>query len=325
MSLEKRVKEFLRQFWDGKSPLLLGYSGGPDSKALLYALLSAGCHSLHIAHVDHGWRKESGEEASFLEREISQLGLPFYQKRLTPSKCGNLEALAREERFSFFRSLFDQTPFQALLLGHQKDDLAETVLKRLLEGAHPVFLEGMKSTGEVASMPIWRPLLEVRKREVLTFLKKKGLTFFTDPTNSDSSFLRARLRQTSLPFLTQSFGKEVVPNLALLSERAREWQEYLEEKTQSSIVKEHEWGFALDCYPLHRIERRYLLQKKTKEKGVILPRTVLEPVLDWLEEKKGGRKIFFQSLWVMVARGWVFVLKNMPDPQFLQKIGFDKW
>ena len=66
----KRVAQFLGAHWDGASPLLLGYSGGPDSKALLYALLEVGCNALQVAHVDHGWREESRGEAEAIRSEI---------------------------------------------------------------------------------------------------------------------------------------------------------------------------------------------------------------------------------------------------------------
>src|SRR5579862_4351474 len=122
-----RLSEFLAKHWDGVSPLLLGYSGGPDSKALLYALLEAGCRSsLHLAHVDHGWRSESGEEAAELEKEARGLGLPFHMTRL--NLAANKEAASREARLKFFQALFAKIPFQALLLAHQAGDAAETAL-----------------------------------------------------------------------------------------------------------------------------------------------------------------------------------------------------
>ncbi len=152
MKLIKTILTFLQNRWDGTSPLLLGYSGGPDSKALLYALLEAGVRSLHLAHVDHGWRAESGEEAALIQQEARKLGLICHVHRLTEKKEGNLEEQARLARLRFFRKLFEEIPFQALLLAHHAGDLAETVLKRLFEGAHLCSLGGMSEEGQLEGM-----------------------------------------------------------------------------------------------------------------------------------------------------------------------------
>lgn len=306
MSLEKRVKEFLLSNWDGKSPLLLAYSGGPDSKALLYALLEAGCSTLHIAHVDHGWRPESADEALQIEKEISSLHLPFFMTRLSPCPHGNLEDYARKQRYAFFESLFVHTPFQALLTGHQAEDLAETILKRLFEGAHLVSLKGMQAASRLGRVPLWRPLLHTRKKAILAFLQARSLAPLHDPTNDDPAYLRARMRRETIPYLNKSFGKEIVDNLALLSERACELEEYLDAKIQGVPTLQGAWGWAVCCENLHRVERRHLLQRAAAANGLTLPRTVLEPLLTF----KGGRKIFFQSTWFIVYRGWITALKE---------------
>jgi tRNA(Ile)-lysidine synthase len=319
------VRKFLSEHRSSEGPLLLGYSGGPDSKALLYALLEVGCGPLHVAHVDHGWREESARETEILRTEIAALGLQFLTTRLLPSAKGNKEERAREQRMAYFRSLFEKTPYQALLLGHQADDLAETSLKRLFEGAHLPFLGGMEDSSQMGDIPIWRPLLKTRRKEILLFLEKRGLKPFYDPTNRDPLYLRARMREETLPLLNRSFGKEVVENLICLSERAHELKRYLDRKIASCLIKRGEWGFAVLCRGLERIEQRHLLQKAAAEEGMILPRTVLEPVLDWLEEGRPGRKIFFQLRWITNDREWVFFLnsdagKALPEKGLVRKL-----
>ena len=332
----EKVGTFLKRHHDGKSPLLLGYSGGPDSKALLYALLKAGCETLQIAHVDHGWREESREEADALQKEALSLGVPFHSTRLSQREGGNKEAIARDARFSYFASLFEKIPFQALLLGHQADDLAETALKRLLEGAHLPFLGGMEPVSQRGAMTLWRPLLQTRKREILSFLEEKNLTPLFDPTNRDPIYLRSRLREETLPLLSRSFGKEIIENLLLLSERARELKGYLDRRVAAHPVHRGEWGAALDSRGLERIELRHLLQKIAGEEGavlepildgakLVLPRTVLEPILDWVEEGISYRKIYFRSKWLIARRGWVFILhsdsgKALPEKGMIRKL-----
>jgi tRNA(Ile)-lysidine synthase len=83
------VKNFLEDKGCLDKPLLLGFSGGPDSLALFHLLLNVSkffSFQLHVAHVDHGWREESSLEASALEKYVTGFGIPFHQTKLTDIK-----------------------------------------------------------------------------------------------------------------------------------------------------------------------------------------------------------------------------------------------
>jgi len=278
MKLIKTILAFLHDRWDGSSPLLLGYSGGPDSKALLYALLQAGVR-VHLAHVDHGWRAESGEEAALIQQEARELGLICHVHRLTEKKKGNLEEQARLARLRFFRKLFDEIPFQALLLAHQAGDLAETTLKRLFEGAHLCSLGGMAKEGTLEGMPVWRPLLDVTKADLVQFLGELSLTPFIDATNEDRRFLRARLRRDVIPTLEIFFGKKIASNLEALSIRSHELKAYLDKQIEPlwAARVEGPWGGRIDLSGVDRIVQRHLLQQKVFQS---VSREALENALD---------------------------------------------
>lgn len=305
MDLAIRVKKFIDREWDRKSPLLLGYSGGPDSKALLYALLKTSASPfVHLAHVDHGWRNESASEAHVLAAEAAALGIPFHTIRLTQQPERNREEAGRSARLSFFRTLFDQIPFQALLLAHHADDAAETALKRLLEGAHLHNLGGMAKIGTLFGMAIWRPFLEVRKSQLL----KTGFPAFDDASNRDPQFLRSRFRSEILPWLSESFGKEVTENLALFSERAFELRQYLDRKVASIETLHGPWGKAAHLQGIERVEARYFLSNQAP-----VSRESIESVLDRLQETNLRFGPF------IVDRGWVFWAEE-PLPQFDQEL-----
>lgn len=250
------IKKFLDHHWDQVSPLLLGYSGGSDSKALLY-LLHHWKVPLHVAHVDHGWREESGKEAEELRKEIEGLGLPFYLHRLAPAEK-NKEARAREGRLSFFISLFEKFPYQALLLGHHAADVAETCLKRIAEGAHLPFLGGMDPVGKVGSLPVWRPLLFVEKEKLIRFLREKGLQPLVDPTSFD---VRSQMRKEIFPLLEKILGKKHLENWSYLAERSRELKEYLEKKIATFRFEKRPWGGIYFLEGVERVEARYCIQK----------------------------------------------------------------
>ena len=260
MDLIKRTKKFIEKRWNGQSPLLLGYSGGPDSKALLYLLLDAGVRP-HLAHIDHGWRGESGREAEELWEEAQKLGLPFHLKRLGELPKANLEDFCRKQRLKFYRELFEKFPFQALLLGHQRDDRAETTLKRILEGASLPFLAGLSEEGVLDGMEVWRPLLEVKKTHLQSYLSEKGLKPLSDPTNGDTKYLRARMRKEILPELARSFGKEIDKNLALLSVRSAELKEYLDRKVDRIPLQNGVEGNYYIQENWEALEARHLLKR----------------------------------------------------------------
>ena len=309
----KELIHFLHLQWDKKTPLLLGYSGGPDSKALLYGLLDAGCRALHLAHVDHGWRAESAEEARRLQSEAQTLGLPFHSIRLTPPLGGNQEAAARDERLAFFRSLCtSHGPFQAVLLAHHSDDVAETVLKRVLEGAHLPFLGGMDPISDVKGVRLWRPLLSVKRKKILAFLEEKNLVGFEDASNFNPAYLRARMRSNILPMLSEHFGKEVSGNLALLSQRCFEYRDYLDRKIASCTGSAGPWGVFYAISHLERIEARHLLQNKGRQFGLRWSRGSLEMILDAALSKLPNVQF---SPSIFIDRGLVFFLSSsVPKP-----------
>jgi len=277
--------------------LLLGYSGGQDSKALLYALLECGVKP-HLAHVDHGWREESAREAQYLKKEADSLGCPFYTVRLRVAKK---EDEARRGRFSFFQSLMEG--YSALLLAHQAEDLAETALKRVLEGAHLCHLSGMQPISQQYGMNIWRPFLSVRRSEIIEFLEERELRALVDASNFDPAYLRARMRRDIFPFLNEVFGKETSGNLLLLSQRASELKDYLDEKVKGVEIQEGPWGSFADVSKLAKLEQRHLIQKIARLKSVNLSRDVLETLLSWLESGVESKHLQVRSHKIWVGKG----------------------
>ena len=265
------VRKFLEpRVVPGKS-VLLGYSGGPDSKALLYLLLD--CRrffpfELHLAHVDHGWREESGREALELQKEAERLGLPFHLKTLSPKDFieGNLEEQGRRLRLQFFSQLYGEKGCQALALGHHADDQAEVVLKRVFEGASLFFLGGLEKERCVQDMNLWRPLLNVPKKTVLEWLEKRQLTFFQDPTNHSLLNLRGKMREEILPALSHAFGKEVAANLCRLGEESQQLKEYFSELNRPILatVRKEGAGYCLDLnpfFPIPALQLKFLLKE----------------------------------------------------------------
>lgn len=295
-------------------PLLLAFSGGPDSQALFKALTTLSI-PFAVAHVDHGWRPESADEAQSLRTTVEKLGITFHEKVLDPSLLtGNLEQACREERYKFFSVLMREYGYQAVLTAHHRDDVAETVLKRIFEGNSLPFLSGMGDITPVHGAIVWRPFLSVSKRDILAYVEKHDLPFFTDYTNLDSRFLRGRMRTSMMPSLAESFGKEIAPGLCHISGEAAEMRDYLEksiEKVYGSYV-EGPFGVMWDLtgFSLHPVEAKFFFRKVCNAFGVEVSRDAVDTAAALLCSGKANKSIEFATHVVYIDRARLFCVRK---------------
>ncbi|MBY0529356.1 MAG: tRNA lysidine(34) synthetase TilS [Rhabdochlamydiaceae bacterium] len=306
------LRKFLIDHWTQGKPLLLGYSGGPDSKALLYLLLACKRFfplDLHLIHIDHSWRDKSREEAMELQQEARSLNLEFHLFRLIPDELPkkNLEAHARSFRLQCFKKTYCEIGAQALILAHQFEDQAETVLKRLFEGAHLRHAAGMRTVSVFNEMVVWRPLLDKRKSELIDWLAKKGLRGLEDSTNWDARFLRARMRSELLPQLSQAFGKGVETNLCRFGQMASELAEYFSLKLAHCFAtlnaNAHEVHWDLSKYDLERIEWQYLLREWASRENIQLSLQVFDLCVGHLQKKSSAKNFPLKEGVLSLHRG----------------------
>ena len=183
--------------------LAVGWSGGADSTALLLALKAAG-FQVRAWHVDHGWRTSSADEAQQLARRAAAWGIPFFSVRIEATSEGNREALARQARYEQFRRWAQEQGIRVLCLAHQRDDQAETVCMRLLQGAGVVGSRGMAGERLWDGLRLVRPLLHVPADTLRRSLRQAGLTWLEDPSNLDMSLWRNRIRHRLFPAIRRA-------------------------------------------------------------------------------------------------------------------------
>jgi len=181
--------------------LAVGWSGGADSTALLLALKAKG-HDVQAWHVDHGWRESSQQECEALAQQARSWGIPFFSVRLAFSGQANREAEAREGRFAQFLAWSRESGITTLCLAHNRDDQAETVCMRLLQGAGTGGCRGMQSERIYQGLRIVRPLLHVGGTALRETLSLAGVTWFEDPSNHDTTIWRNRIRHELFPRIT---------------------------------------------------------------------------------------------------------------------------
>jgi tRNA(Ile)-lysidine synthase len=317
--IEHVVNDFLRGKYDAKKgPILLALSGGYDSRALFHVLLALknvfGL-KIHCAHVDHRWREESTAEAKYLQEYVQGHGLPFHLKTLDVESCeGNMEEECRYERINFFCATASQHSCQAVVTAHHGDDQAETVLKRIFEGATLPKLGGMEKVTLWEGIEMWRPFLSVTKKEILSWLKKKNIEAFDDETNYDSAFLRGRMRSSLIPHLSKLFGKEITSTLGSIGEEASQLALYLEEKLTIPSAVKGPWGALYCCNEvrtLHPYERKYVIREILRREEILPTRYSVEKIDVFLEQGASYKHVEVGGKDVFIERGNIFVVERM--------------
>ena len=204
--------------------VLVGFSGGPDSTALLLALDSIKEElgvALIAAHLNHCLRgKESDGDEEFARKLCEKRGIEFVSERVKVErgKGGSLENACRNARHDFFRRMAAETGAGAVALAHTTDDSAETFLLRLFRGSGTSGLAGMASVKDLDGLRIVRPLINCSSIEVEIYLSSLGIIARSDSTNKSQDFTRNRVRMQIIPLIEKALSPSVK---SLLSRTAR--------------------------------------------------------------------------------------------------------
>jgi tRNA(Ile)-lysidine synthase len=214
--------------------VLIAVSGGPDSVALahvLHTLASEYPLRLAIAHLNHGLRqKDSDRDAEFAAEIARQLDLPFYMEKkdvrqFQQSAHLSPEEAARKVRYRFFEETCTKYGFSKIATGHHGNDNAELVLMNLLRGSGPLGLSGI---APVRDGKIVRPLIHLKRYEIVEYVADKNLPFVVDASNTDLSYQRNRIRHHLIPELEKSYNPAIIDTLNRLGTIMRAEDQWFE-------------------------------------------------------------------------------------------------
>jgi len=198
--------------------ILVGVSGGADSVFLLYFLIELSKQqplTIGVAHVNHCLRGEESVRDSDFVRELSaRLDLPchigsFDVKRFQKEHRLSTEEAARRVRYDFFYQTAKKNKYDKIATGHHADDNAELILMNLIRGSGASGLSGMQAVRGV----LVRPLLDVSKYELTDCLDLLGVPYIYDSSNSDTTFLRNRVRLELLPLIEAKYNGNIKKTL----------------------------------------------------------------------------------------------------------------
>ena len=209
------LAEKVGNFFPETGSIIVAVSGGIDSMALLHLLATPELglrDRLVVAHFNHQLRGEDSDaDAAFVGESAGQLGLPFDTDSGDTQQLAaetGIEAAARQLRNRFFARLAKRSG-AVVALAHHADDQIETFFLRLLRGAGDRGLAGMQPSALSpvdSAVTLVRPLLGIRRDEIVEFATREEIEFREDATNADTRFLRNRIRHELLPQLAGKFG-----------------------------------------------------------------------------------------------------------------------
>jgi tRNA(Ile)-lysidine synthase len=207
----------------GAGPVLVACSGGADSLALLAAtVFEARKLSVPVVGVtvDHGLQDGSADHSAAVVAQMERLGATdtvSVRVQVDPAGEG-IEAAARRERYAALSKVAAEHGSSVVLLGHTRDDQAETVLLGLTRGSGGRSLAGMPRSLDGLFL---RPLLELTRAETEAACRAEGISYWSDPHNTDPRFTRSRIRHRVLPVLEAELGPGVSAALARTADMVR--------------------------------------------------------------------------------------------------------
>ncbi len=233
--LLKKVENTIREYalLQPQEKVLVACSGGADSVCLLHLLLElreSGPWELCVGHFNHQLRKEAREDETFVQELALNHSLEFHAgsrdvKAYAQRSRLNLEEAGRELRYAFLKETASSIGAAKIATAHTLNDQAETFLMRLLRGSG---LRGLAGIAPIRDDLIIRPMIQVERAEIETYLTERNIEYRVDKSNLDRRYLRNRIRLDLLPCIQRDYEPQIKLQIGRLTEIIRSEDEFLE-------------------------------------------------------------------------------------------------
>ncbi|MCS7012191.1 MAG: tRNA lysidine(34) synthetase TilS [Chloroherpetonaceae bacterium] len=314
LAFEKKFLEHCqkRKFFEKGERVLVAFSGGADSTALLHLLLAVRPVlkvELGAAHCNFQLRaRASLLDERFCQKTCASHGIPFFVERFATAEIAkaqktSIEETARNLRYDFFQRVMQEHGYDTLVTAHQANDNAETVLFNLFRGASLLGLGGIPER----RAHILRPLLPFERYELLQYLHARHLPYRIDRSNFDIDYDRNFIRHKVIPLLEQRFEHKLVPSLLRLSQNAAELSEFVEHHIETLLRKK---GLSLshNAFEVKTLQKLTLFEQKELFKRA-LKKFGLSPTAQQLQSLtnllclQSGRKVVINSKLEVIRKG----------------------
>ena len=310
---------------DANASVLLAFSGGADSVALLDMMQKEYPSApILLAHVNHGIRgDEALRDRTFCEKVAKERGLEIAIldadiPAIAKEKGQGLEEAAREVRYAFFADLMRERNIPILLTAHHADDHLETILFRIARGTGLSGLSGILPIRPFKAGYLVRPLLGFTKQKILWYCKENDLSFVTDSTNTDTAYARNLIRAKVIPVL-ESLYADATHRAVRMGVELSEDDDYLKEVAGQLLVKNTTCeGVGIralrDAHPA--IRRRVLQMWFEEARGASLESVHLQALFNLAESGDTTARVALPTgvSAYCTARGRLTLTKTKPQP-----------
>lgn len=299
------------------STIIIGLSGGPDSIYLLHLLFNYK-EQLNItiiaAHIDHEWQESSKIASKLCQDTCDNLGITLITKKLSEITFeakwnGSQEELGRTMRRHIFTTLAQEYKASAIALAHHQQDQQETFFIRLVRGSS---LTGLTGIQEQDGLYI-RPILRSNKKDILEYLHKNNIAYYTDPTNCSDDYLRNRIRNHVVPAL-QLADVRFDQNLIATMNQLSQVEDFLTQQTMQTLTTiSSEHGVSLDNFlQLHTVlQQRILLQLMITAQVTFTPsQKLFKEIMRFLEKSLANKHTIHIS-WIVEKNRSHFAIKKL--------------
>ena len=310
--------------------ILLAVSGGPDSLALLWLAaaiadrVGSGGEPWEpiVAHVDHGLREESAEEARYVEAQARAAGLPVESIKVDCRGSGNVSDRARRARYEALEGAARRRGCHAIVTAHHAEDRLESILIGLGRGRGLEALRAMPATRSLGDgLVLVRPLLGVSKEALEACCRSLDLSPIRDPSNADPRRLRARLREVVMPELeailpgASMHAGAIVNEAELASIAIDRWLD--ETFGPASLATWSRTSLAGLATPLRIAGLHRAMRELDPTSTRAVPRRSVEAVAQAIgdREERPRRWLLGASLEAEITRQTVLVRRREPLPQ----------
>lgn len=281
--------------------IVIGFSGGPDSLALLHILLSIKEEynlTLHAAHINHMIRGEEAlRDEEFCRRFCRENGITFHLLREDVNSLAKKLKITSEEagrkvRYEFFNNIIESNPNGKIALAHNLNDNGETIIMRFLRGSSLLGMSGISPKRD----NIIRPIIECKRCEIESYCSEHNLNPVIDSTNLQEVYTRNKIRLNLIPYIMKNFNNNILENLNTNSLIARDEEDFLSSIAVNSAEKiKLANGYSRDEFnDLHIALRRRVLR-------TIIGNTIgdingieskhIDMLLDFIKSGESGKSI----------------------------------
>lgn len=222
--------------------IVLGVSGGADSVALLRVLIKLQEYisfRIIVVHINHGVRdSEADRDQKFVESLCKDCGVQcvvesFDVPKIAKETKTTVEEAGRNIRYQTFRQIMNQEGYNKIAVAHNHNDNVETVLFNALRGTGIAGLTGIKQK----TNNIIRPLLNVRREGIESYLKEINQDYCVDSTNLDNEYMRNKIRLELIPYMEKNINVKAAEHIFNMSSQLNEINEYLNGQADEAFEK----------------------------------------------------------------------------------------